>query len=193
MNTISKNIKHEYMIKKSKFITYLQIVNDDQEAKEFIKSIKLEHTGANHVCSAYVVLPYEKYDDDGEPKGTAGMPILNVLQKKNINNIVCCVVRYFGGIKLGAGGLIRAYSNSVSLALDEIELIRLKKAVTLKIMTNVKDINNILNILSNHDCKVNSDFENFIINVSVNQEDLDILKSNLYNFKHDLSIDKTSD
>lgn len=117
MKSVSKEYIHEYTIKKSRFICHLNFVNTPEEAKSYIRMIKDIHADASHNCSAYIVGAIEKVDDDGEPNGTAGLPMLDVLKHHGLNYVVCVVTRYFGGIKLGAGGLIRAYSKSVSEAL----------------------------------------------------------------------------
>lgn len=104
-------------ISKSKFYSYGIDVNSVEEFQEYLTKIKAEHKKANHYCYAYVIEDNgnkEKYTDDKEPKGTAGPPIMNVIKRKNLKNFAIIVVRYFGGIKLGAGGLVRAYSKSAS-------------------------------------------------------------------------------
>lgn len=124
--TIKTNDKHETTIKKSRFITHIQRVETEQEAKLFIRKIKKTHHQANHNCSAYLIGnrdQHQKANDDGEPSGTAGVPMLDVLKKRCLKNVVVVVTRYFGGIKLGAGGLVRAYSHSVSDALEAIGLV----------------------------------------------------------------------
>lgn len=110
-NTIVENHTE---IKKSKFITYVFEVHNKDDAKKILSDIKKQHSKATHICYAYIINSpnLEKCSDDGEPAGTAGRPILMLLKKKDITNAICIVVRYFGGIKLGAGGLIRAYSAS---------------------------------------------------------------------------------
>lgn len=100
-------------IEKSRFIAYLKPIFNEEEYKEYLKQIKKKHYDSTHVCSALICDNIKRSNDDGEPSGTAGAPILNVLEKNNLNNTCALVVRYFGGIKLGAGGLIRAYSNAV--------------------------------------------------------------------------------
>ena len=113
--------EHTIIIEKSKFITYLNRIEDEDDAKKYILRIKKMHPDATHHCTAFVCHEnniLQRSNDNGEPKGTAGAPMLNVLNKYGIENTVAVVVRYFGGIKLGAGGLIRAYSTSVSQALD---------------------------------------------------------------------------
>lgn len=108
-------------VKKSKFLGYAFSVKNLNECLKIIENLKKEHKKAKHIAYAYILSnPYlEKYSDDGEPSGTAGRPILNVIQKKNKQDILVCVVRYFGGIKLGAGGLVRAYTKSASEVFDE--------------------------------------------------------------------------
>ena len=113
----SKNTNNEIVIKKSRFLTHIKRTVSEEEAKDFIDEIKKEHKAANHNCSAYIIgksALIQKADDDGEPQGTAGVPILEVLKKEELYNVTVVVTRYFGGIKLGGGGLIRAYSQSAS-------------------------------------------------------------------------------
>lgn len=107
-------------IKKSKFLGYKYDINSTDEVDKILSALKKDHKKARHIAWAYIISsPHlEKCSDDGEPSGTAGRPILNVLQKRGINNCLVAVVRYFGGIKLGAGGLVRAYGKSASEALD---------------------------------------------------------------------------
>ncbi len=111
INLIKNN---EILIKKSKFLGFLYEISNLEEIKEILNNLKKEHKKATHICYAYKVWVSAKYSDDGEPSGTAGKPIYNIIEKKNLNNILIVVIRYFGGIKLGAGGLFRAYSNCAS-------------------------------------------------------------------------------
>jgi len=105
---------HTEIIKKSKFIGYIYDVEDEKQIKKIIENLKKENKKATHITYAYIIDNKEKYFDDAEPKGTAGLPILTNLKRNNLNNILLIVVRYYGGIKLGAGGLIRAYSKTAS-------------------------------------------------------------------------------
>lgn len=113
------------VIEKSKFICYLKHVESEDEAKEYIAEIKKKHFDATHNCSAFIADSdgnMARFSDDGEPQGTAGMPMLEALKNRGIFQIVAVVTRYFGGIKLGAGGLVRAYSGAVSSALNSADV-----------------------------------------------------------------------
>lgn len=127
MKTIDKFYQNQIDIKKSQFICRLYPTQTEKEAKEIIAKISEEFKDATHNCSAYYVSDGEGYDDDGEPGGTAGRPMLNVLKKNEIQNSVAVVTRYFGGIKLGAGGLVRAYSKSVLETLAIAEIVEMEK------------------------------------------------------------------
>lgn len=119
--TIQKDFRHEIIIEKSRFICTLKKVSSEEEAAEKLKEIKKEFSDANHNCSAYLIGEngeFQRFSDDGEPSGTAGIPILEVLRKRHLHNVLAVVTRYFGGVKLGAGGLIRAYGKSISEAID---------------------------------------------------------------------------
>ena len=125
--TVAKDGLVEIEIKKSRFITHIKRVKTEEEAKDFIAAIKKEHWRANHNCSAFILgqnMEIQRSSDDGEPSGTAGLPMLEVLKKQGLIDLVVVVTRYFGGIKLGAGGLIRAYAGAVSNALEEIGLVK---------------------------------------------------------------------
>ncbi|WP_321388909.1 YigZ family protein [uncultured Enterococcus sp.] len=134
--TIAQNGEHEIEIKKSRFICFMRRVYTEEEAKAFIAEIKKEHWKANHNCSAFILgenSEIQRSSDDGEPSGTAGVPMLEVLKKQELINVAAVVTRYFGGTKLGAGGLIRAYSHAVSEAIDAIGLVegKLQQEVSL--------------------------------------------------------------
>ena len=102
------------IIEKSRFICYMKHIRSEEEYREYLTSIRKKHYDATHVCSAMICDNIQRSSDDGEPSGTAGAPILNVLKKNDLNQMCALVVRYFGGVKLGAGGLIRAYTSVVS-------------------------------------------------------------------------------
>ncbi|MDQ0231441.1 YigZ family protein [Metabacillus malikii] len=121
--------EHELIIQKSRFICYTERVTTEEAAQEFIQKIKKQHSNANHNCSAYLIgenNQIQKANDDGEPSGTAGVPMLEVLKKRDLKDTVVVVTRYFGGIKLGTGGLIRAYGKSVSEGLNATGIVERK-------------------------------------------------------------------
>lgn len=118
MPRIKEDITHTLEIKKSRFITYLHRTDSEEDARDFIKFIKKKHPDATHHCTALIIGDLCRSNDDHEPAGTAGRPMLNVLFKQEMDQILAVVVRYFGGIKLGTGGLVKAYSDSVKEALD---------------------------------------------------------------------------
>ena len=105
-------------IKKSKFLCFSFGVQSKQQVEDVIAKLKTQHKDATHICYGYVLNGQEKAFDDGEPQGTAGKPILDCIKRKKLNNTLVVIVRYFGGIKLGAGGLIRAYANGAKTVLD---------------------------------------------------------------------------
>ncbi|WP_010676933.1 YigZ family protein [Bacillus timonensis] len=118
--------EHEIIIQKSRFIASIERATTEEEAQEFINKIKKKYWDATHNCSAYLIGEHDqiqKANDDGEPSGTAGVPILEVLKKKSLKDTVVVITRYFGGIKLGAGGLIRAYGKATSEGLDYIGMV----------------------------------------------------------------------
>ncbi len=120
---IQNEVIDDFIINKSEFITYLKRVESEDEAKEYIDEIKKLHPKATHHCQAFIIDEnIQRSNDDGEPSGTAGIPMLEVLRKRNMELIVAVVVRYYGGIQLGAGGLIRAYSKGVNDALNSADL-----------------------------------------------------------------------
>lgn len=123
MKRLARPVEYEFEIKKSRFICYLHHIDDEEQAKTLLEQIKVEHPKAAHHCVAYVIKKdtIYRFDDDNEPQHTAGKVMLNVLIKQDLDHILAVVVRYFGGIKLGRGGLVKAYTASVSEALQQAE------------------------------------------------------------------------
>lgn len=149
-----KTIKEDGMaqeeIKKSRFICHVKRVYSEEEARAFITAIKKEHYKATHNCSAFIIgekSDIKRTSDDGEPSGTAGVPMLGVLEKHNLTNLCVVVTRYFGGIKLGAGGLIRAYAGSVALAIKEIGLVEIKEQAGLRLKLSYSQYQDFANFL----------------------------------------------
>ena len=129
MKTIKETIKTTQTINKSEFITTLYQVNSLEDVQSLLQETRKKYYDATHNCYAYILgnnQETKKSSDDGEPSGTSGMPILNVLEKNDLTNILCIVTRYFGGIKLGAGGLVRAYSSSAAMAISSATMLNLK-------------------------------------------------------------------
>lgn len=127
--TVNKSGSDEYFIQKSRFIGYIKRVETEEAAHDFIKEIKKKHHDATHNCSAYLIGQndeIQKANDDGEPSGTAGLPMLEVLKKQQLKDTVVVVTRYFGGVKLGAGGLIRAYGTTTSKAIKKTGVVKRK-------------------------------------------------------------------
>ncbi|AME10014.1 IMPACT family protein [Gemella sp. oral taxon 928] len=134
--TIKENSYDEFIEKKSTFITHLVRINNEEDAKPFIQKMRKKHYNATHVCSCYVIgdnNEITRANDDGEPSGTAGTPMLDILVKNNIKNVCAVVIRYYGGTKLGTGGLVRAYSGGVINALKNSTLVERKNAFEIKI------------------------------------------------------------
>lgn len=134
--TIKENSYDEFVEKKSTFITHLVRVTSEEEAREFIQKMKKKHYDATHVCSCYVVgdnNEITRANDDGEPSETAGAPMLDVLVKNEIKNVCATVIRYFGGTKLGTGGLVRAYGGGIINALKNATLVERKDALEIRL------------------------------------------------------------
>ena len=152
--TIAEPIRQEIIIEKSRFICSLAKAAREEEAQEFIKKIKKEYWSATHNCSAYVIGENscaERSSDDGEPSGTAGLPMLEVLRKNSLYNVVAVVTRYFGGIKLGAGGLVRAYTGSVAGAVEAAGRATIVKMGIYSFLWNMNDVGKVLNLLYHQD------------------------------------------
>jgi uncharacterized YigZ family protein len=176
MLSISNNISNEIIINKSRFITFLFRVDSLDDINKYTNELSLKYKDSTHICYAYILDNVKRFSDDGEPGGTAGMPILNVLENNNLNHVLCCVVRYFGGIKLGANGLVRAYSNSCSKILDLANIVELIPGKLCSISFKYDDTKVIDKLLS--DCD--------IINKEYNDYVTYLFKSNL-NFINTLS------
>ena len=152
--TIRQDGQAQEEIKRSRFICHAKRVYSEEEARDFIAAIKKEHYKATHNCSAFIVgekSEIKRTSDDGEPSGTAGVPMLGVMENHQLTNVCFVVTRYFGGIKLGAGGLIRAYAGSVALAIKEIGLIEIKEQAGLRLKMSYSQYQNFDNFLKAED------------------------------------------
>ncbi|MFE1167460.1 YigZ family protein [Nocardiopsis sp. NPDC058789] len=139
MRTIKRGGEHEIEIRKSRFICAMARVDDEDAARAFIAERRKQHWSANHNCTAYVLGDdggVQRSSDDGEPGGTAGVPMLEVLRHRRITDTVAVVTRYFGGTKLGAGGLIRAYGNAVSAAVEEFGLLERRQLLVVDVFAD---------------------------------------------------------
>ena len=148
--TIKEDGQVQEEIKKSRFICHIKRVTTEDEAREFINTIKKEHYKATHTCSAFILgerSEMKRSSDDGEPSGTAGVPMLGVLGNHQLTNVCAVVTRYFGGIKLGAGGLIRAYAGSVALAIKEIGSVHIKEQLGLRLTLSYSQYQELPNFL----------------------------------------------
>ena len=192
--TIAKDTAYEQTIKKSRFICSLARVSSEEEAQQFIASVQTANKKATHNCFAYMIGDndqIQRESDNGEPSGTAGIPILESLKLAKIHNVVAVVTRYFGGIKLGAGGLIRAYSNTTTEAIHQTGLVQRIKQAILKITVTYALHDSLLYYLKENNLDVAG--EEFGVNVEtsiyVNETDLKNVKEKLINrFNDQLQI-----
>lgn len=178
MFTIKENSKYELIIKNSKFITLLYKINNTSDISKYLKEVKDEYKDATHHCYAYILNNDKKASDDGEPSGTAGVPILKVIENNQLTNILIIVVRYFGGIKLGANGLIRAYTKATANAIKENKIIELTKGINLNITFNYnrqKEIDYLLKDIKINNKKYDN---NITYNIDIKEEELDIIINN---------------
>ena len=156
--TIEKNVETEIVVKKSKFIANIFYISTNKEAEEKIKEIKKKYFDARHNCFSYRVVEndniIEKSSDDGEPSGTAGGPMLNILQKNNLANILIVVTRYFGGILLGTGGLVRAYSDALLEALEKTQKVKIVSGLELEVTLSYNNFENFKYYCKNHEINI---------------------------------------
>lgn len=181
MNTIEKNVENEIIIKNSRFIALLYKLNDFNQIDNYLKKVRIKYPKATHYVYAYIYNEQKKCSDDNEPSNTAGSPILNVLEQSNLNKILVIVVRYFGGIKLGAGGLVRAYTKSVTEALKNTSFINLVPGKRIKIIANYSNQKQLDYILKDS-VFINQSFQEKI-EYDVLVKDKDIEKLNMYDYK----------
>lgn len=161
MKTVDKNIINEIVINKSRFICELIKIDNNDDIKLIINNVKLKYKDATHYCYAYITNNVKRFNDDGEPGGTAGMPILNVLESNELSNVICIVIRYFGGIKLGAGGLVRAYTKACTEALSKVTIKDLIENYKVELSFNYDNSKMIDYILNDIDI-INKEFNDYI-------------------------------
>lgn len=187
MKTIKSNLINEIEINKSRFICLLKPLNSLEETEIFLKSAYKEYPHATHYCFAYIFDNYKKCSDNGEPTGTAGIPILNVLEQNKLNRVICIVIRYFGGIKLGAGGLVRAYTKSVTSTIDNI--IDLIPAYQITLTFSYDNSKKIDYLLKEYPILL-KEFTDFIIyKIKIPKSDFNILNKKLKNLIINIQIE----
>lgn len=162
MKTLKSNSVNEIIIKNSRFITLLYKLNDINDVSSLVEEVKSLYPKATHYCYAYITDNARRSSDDGEPGGTAGAPMLNVLDKEEIINVLAVTVRYFGGIKLGAGGLVRAYSKSVRDAILTSEAVDVVKGYRMNVTISYDMQKNLDYLLKNY-VIVNKQFNDKVI------------------------------
>lgn len=181
--TIEKFATDSFVEKRSEFIGYISPVSTNDEAVEFINSIKAQHRKARHNVYAYILRHdnISRYSDDGEPQGTAGMPVLDVLRKRGLTDVCMVVTRYFGGILLGGGGLVRAYSHAASLACDAAKIMDMRLCRKLRITADYGMYGKLAYLLPGYDTiTVSSDFGSDVtLEILVLSEKLDALKKDV--------------
>ena len=188
MKTISKNIENEIIINKSRFICKLVKVYSEEDVMNALNNVKEEYKDATHYCYSYIINNTERFNDDGEPGGTAGMPILNVLKQNELNYVLCIVIRYFGGIKLGAGGLVRAYTKSASECLNASTLKELKIGFSIKILFDYDKVKLIDYTLNNIDIKDKTFEDKITYTFDISNENYDKIKEILNSNCNEISI-----
>lgn len=181
--TVELESSDYFVEKKSKFIGYAKPVSTQDEAVEFINSIKSKHWDATHNVYAYVLRENntQRYSDDGEPSGTAGVPVLDVILKENVTDVCVVATRYFGGTLLGAGGLVRAYSHTSKIALDAAHIITMANCQIYSVIVDYSFYDRLNVLLSDFGATViNSDFSTSVcVEFSIKEDTSELLKDKL--------------
>ena len=186
--TINQNISAEIVEKKSKFIANVFYVETVEEAEEKIKEIKKKYFDARHNCYAFSVFTKEgiinRFSDDGEPSGTAGSPMLNILNSKGLTNLVVIVTRYFGGILLGTGGLVRAYTGALQEALGQIKEIYKDLGLEAKLQTTYQDLEKLKYYLKQNEIEITNLVynENVDVFIDITKEKYDRMLKAMENY-----------
>ncbi len=189
--TIKDNVNTEIVVKKSKFICNLIKVETQEEAENIIKQIKKKYYDARHNCVAYRILEdeniIEKSSDDGEPSGTAGGPMLNILQKNNLCNVIVIVTRYFGGILLGTGGLVRAYSDATLEAINISQKVEKCYGIEAEVELEYNNLDNF-----KYYCRINNIFIDSIDYSDIIICKIELEESMFQRFNEDFKIKKVN-
>lgn len=183
------SIEQTYEVKKSRFIARIDYASNREQALSILDKSKIDYPDARHHCWAYLIGDPKApktiaASDDGEPSGTAGKPILNVLQHKNVGDLMLVVIRYFGGVKLGAGGLVRAYSSAAQLAMDHLSTKEYNEIIVLDVITNFSSEQLLRHWLNLHDGRVLSVAYSHQVNLTIELkcEDFSALKQYFSNY-----------
>ena len=180
MKTI-ENIENITIINKSKFITNLFYVENIDEVNKYLSIIRDKYKDATHHCDAYIIDNTKRFNDDNEPSKTAGMPMFNVLESNCLDQVLAVTIRYFGGIKLGAGGLVRAYTKSVTECLKKPNILEFEYGYKLDIIFSYDERKIMENILNNYQIVNRNYQDNIIYTITCNEVEFNILKENNYN------------
>lgn len=175
-NVIKEEVIIEQVIQKSKFISYLKPVSTEDEAREYLKEVKKLHPKATHHCSAFRIGDIERSNDDGEPASSAGLPMLQVLRGNNLQNVAAIVVRYYGGILLGVGGLIRAYGSSVTLAVSSSIILKPLKVSKYQCLFPYAHINEVETFISDLGIVTSRDYKENVVYTFETFKDVDNAK-----------------
>ena len=179
---ITNDSINEIIINKSKFITYIYKIKTKDDFFYHYNNLKTKYKDATHICYSYIINNEIKFSDDSEPSGSAGLPIYEVLKKNNLNYVACFVIRYFGGIKLGGSGLIRAYSNSTSLCLKKTNIVEFQKTYKLEIKINYSLVNLLETIISKNKILKKDYQDDITYLVLVNESEKDKLDNYKINY-----------
>lgn len=190
MKTVKCNSINEIIIKNSRFITLLIKINDETNISEIFEEVKIKYPKATHYCYAYISKNSKRCSDDGEPGGTAGMPMLNVLEKEEMINTLAIVIRYFGGIKLGAGGLVRAYSKSVREAIVNSQLVNVCLGYLVEIVLSYDETKNFEYLIKDYTI-INIEYlDNVTYNILIPIKMVNILSNYDYHILREEYIEK---
>jgi len=194
MKSIKKEVSIEIVIKKSTFINYLMPVKSVEDANEKLDILKKKYNDANHHCFAYIIgknQEIQKYSDDGEPSKTAGYPMIEVLKKHDLTNVLSVTIRYFGGIKLGAGGLVRAYTKSTANTITLAKFTYLENYTELLVTVDFNQIGNVEKYIRDHFKLQNTTYEESVTySIILKTVSLESFKTKITNLsKGNASID----
>ena len=191
--TIKEDVEAEIVEKKSKFIANIYYVQSIDEAENYLNSIRKKHYDAKHHCYAYSIMTEDgvvnRFSDDGEPSGTAGAPMLNILNKNNLVNIIVIVTRYFGGILLGTGGLVKAYSESTLKAIENAELVEEERGYEARTEIAYNDFEKFKFYCTNNKINIIETIYNdkIVCTLEVDKQQKEYLLNNINNFNFKLA------